>query len=81
MEIFHVCWKSTGSGPLQGTVYRIVDSNNNVLYMRRESGILSNNTNYAVNLTTGTTSKNFFTIQALSPETVPSATFSFNVSG
>ena len=79
MEIFHVCWKSTGSDPLQ--TYQIVDSDNNVLYMRRESGILSNNTNYAVNLTTGTTSKNFFTIQALSRETVPSAPFSFTVSG
>ena len=73
-----MCWKSIGSGPLQ--TYRIVDSDNNVLY-RRQSDALSDSTIYAVNVTTRLTSKKSYTIQALSSETVPSAPLSFTVSG
>ena len=78
MALFHVCWERSSSGPLKASAYRILDSNNKTVY-RRDS--LSNDTNYAVNLTTVITSSNRFTIQALSPETVPSATSSFTVSG
>ena len=55
MELFHVCWERSSSGPLYASAYQILDISNKTL-CRRDA--LRNDTSCVVNLTTGIISLN-----------------------
>ena len=76
MDIFHVCWMSTNSGPLQASSYRILSSDDSVLYKT----VSLDNEEMAIDVT-NTYDHRDFTIQALSESSLPSVPLSVYVSG